>query len=127
MKDCKGFLFQCRLIFQNSPGSFPTDQKKITFILSQLTGRALEWAEARFASEDSLSCEFSDFVSEFSQVFNQESDQTIDSRALLNLRQGNSSVADFSINFRVKAAASGRNECALKSAYFKALNDNIKD
>uniref|UniRef100_A0A3Q2EEQ4 Reverse transcriptase/retrotransposon-derived protein RNase H-like domain-containing protein n=1 Tax=Cyprinodon variegatus TaxID=28743 RepID=A0A3Q2EEQ4_CYPVA len=45
MKDCKGFLFQCRLIFQNSPGSFPTDQKKITFILSQLTGRALEWPD----------------------------------------------------------------------------------
>uniref|UniRef100_A0A3Q2G680 Ty3 transposon capsid-like protein domain-containing protein n=1 Tax=Cyprinodon variegatus TaxID=28743 RepID=A0A3Q2G680_CYPVA len=127
MKDCKGFLFQCRLIFENSPGSFPTDQKKITFILSQLTGRALEWAEARFASEDSFRCDFPDFVSEFYQVFNQKSDQTIDSRALLNLRQGNSSVADFSINFRVKAAASRWNQCALKSAYFKALNDNIKD
>jgi len=127
MKDCKGFLFQCRLIFQNSPGSFPTDQKKITFILSQLTGRALEWAEARFASEESLSCHYTDFVSEFSQVFNQETDQTIDSRALLNLKQGNSSVADFSINFRVKAAASGWNQIALKSAYFLALNESIKD
>ena len=126
-KDCKGFLFQCRLIFENSPGSFPTDKKKITFILSQLTGRALEWAKARFSSETSFRQTFSEFVSEFSQVFNQDSDQTIDSRALLNLRQGNSSVADFSINFRVKAAASGWNECALKSAYFKALNDNIKD
>ena len=36
-------------------------------------------------------------------------------------------MAEFSIDFRVKAAASGWNECALKSAYFKALNDNIKD
>uniref|UniRef100_A0A3Q2EDW7 DUF4939 domain-containing protein n=1 Tax=Cyprinodon variegatus TaxID=28743 RepID=A0A3Q2EDW7_CYPVA len=48
MKDCKGFLFQCRLIFLNSPGSFSTDYKKITFILSQLTGRALEWAQASY-------------------------------------------------------------------------------
>uniref|UniRef100_A0A3Q2E1Z9 DUF4939 domain-containing protein n=1 Tax=Cyprinodon variegatus TaxID=28743 RepID=A0A3Q2E1Z9_CYPVA len=38
----------------NSPGSFPTDKKKITLILSQLTGRALEWAEARFTSESSF-------------------------------------------------------------------------
>jgi len=70
MKDCKGFLFQCRLIFKNSPGSFPTDYKKISFILSQLTSRALEWAQARFSSDESLSCQYSDFISEFSQVFN---------------------------------------------------------
>ena len=98
---------------------------KISLILSQLTGRALEWAEARFSSESSFSCTFSEFISEFSQVFNHDSDKTIDS--LLNLKQGNSTVAEFSIDFRVKAAASGWNECALKSAYFKALNDNIKD
>ena len=36
-------------------------------------------------------------------------------------------MAEFSIDFRVKAAASGWNECALKSAFFKALNENIKD
>ena len=126
-KECKGFLFQCRLLFEHSPGSFPNDRKKISFILSQLTGWALEWAEARFSSESSFSCTFSEFISEFSQVFNHDSYKTIDSRALLNLKQGNSTVAEFSIDFRVKAAASGWNECALKSAYFKALNDNIKD
>jgi len=127
LKDCRGFLFQCRLLFEHSPGSFPNDTKKISFILSQLTGRALEWAEARFSSESSFSCSFSEFISEFSQVFNHDSDKTIDSRALLDLKQGKSTVAEFSIDFRVKAAASGWNECALKSAYFKALNDNIKD
>jgi len=115
------------LIFQNSPGSFSTDHKKITFILSQLTGRALEWAQARFAADDSLNCYFSDFIAEFTQVFNQETDQTIDSRALFNLKQGNSSVAEFSINFRVKAAASGWNQSALKGAFFMALNEQIKD
>ena len=92
-----------------------------------MTGRALEWAQARFSSDESLSCQYSDFISEFSQVFNQETDQTVDSRALLKLRQGNSSVAEFSINFRVKAAASGWNQCALKTAFFEALNENIKD
>ena len=87
VKDCKGFLFQCRIIFLNSPGSFPTDHKKITFILSQLTGRALAWAQARFASDESLNCQYSEFISEFSQVFNQETDQTLDSRALFNIKQ----------------------------------------
>uniref|UniRef100_A0A3Q2DAW1 CCHC-type domain-containing protein n=1 Tax=Cyprinodon variegatus TaxID=28743 RepID=A0A3Q2DAW1_CYPVA len=127
MKDYKGFLFHCRLLFQNSPNSFSTDYKRITFILSQLTGRALEWAQARFSSDVSLNCSYSDFISEFSQVFNQETDQTIDSHALFSIKQGNSSVADFSINFRVKAAASGWNQSALKGAYFMALNENIKD
>uniref|UniRef100_A0A3Q2EC60 DUF4939 domain-containing protein n=1 Tax=Cyprinodon variegatus TaxID=28743 RepID=A0A3Q2EC60_CYPVA len=59
-KECKGYLFQCRLIFENSPGSFPTDKKMITFILSQLTGRALEWSEARFASEDKCGATWDD-------------------------------------------------------------------
>jgi len=36
-------------------------------------------------------------------------------------------VAEFSIDFRVKAAASGWNESSLKSAYFHTLDDSIKD
>ena len=36
-------------------------------------------------------------------------------------------MAEFSIDFRVKAAASGWGESALKSAYFHSLNESIKD
>uniref|UniRef100_A0A3Q2GBW8 Ty3 transposon capsid-like protein domain-containing protein n=1 Tax=Cyprinodon variegatus TaxID=28743 RepID=A0A3Q2GBW8_CYPVA len=92
--------------------SFPNDKRKIAFIISQLSGKALEWAEARFLSESSFSCTFEQFFKEFSQVFNQDSDQCTEYRGLLDLKQGNRTVADFSIDFQVKAAASGWNEPA---------------
>lgn len=36
-------------------------------------------------------------------------------------------MADFAIEFRIKAAASGWNTASLKSAYFDVLNESIKD
>uniref|UniRef100_A0A3Q2EAZ1 CCHC-type domain-containing protein n=1 Tax=Cyprinodon variegatus TaxID=28743 RepID=A0A3Q2EAZ1_CYPVA len=125
--ECKGFLFQCKLFFEDSPSSFPDDKKKIAFILSRLSGKALEWAEARFASESSLNCSFEEFVQEFMQVFYQVNVKYTESRGLLKLKQGNRTVADFSIDFRVKAAASRWNKSALKSAYVYAMNEAIKD
>uniref|UniRef100_A0A3B5KXT1 CCHC-type domain-containing protein n=1 Tax=Xiphophorus couchianus TaxID=32473 RepID=A0A3B5KXT1_9TELE len=124
---CRGFLFQCTIIFNHSPQSFLHDGRKISFILSHLSGKALEWAEARFPNSADYGYSFDDFLDEFKQAFNQDTDKTSDSRSLLELKQGRRSVAEFAIDFRIKAAASGWGQTALKSAYFHALNDSIKD
>uniref|UniRef100_A0A3B1K949 CCHC-type domain-containing protein n=1 Tax=Astyanax mexicanus TaxID=7994 RepID=A0A3B1K949_ASTMX len=39
---CSGFLLQCAVFFSNSPPT--TDNAKIGFIISRLSGKALEWA-----------------------------------------------------------------------------------
>ncbi len=44
--DCNGFLLQCSLALEMQPHRFPTERAKISFILSLLTGRALQWAES---------------------------------------------------------------------------------
>lgn len=43
---CRGFLFQCWLIFFQRSQAFATDQEKIYFVIGLLRGKALTWAEA---------------------------------------------------------------------------------
>uniref|UniRef100_A0AAR2L781 DUF4939 domain-containing protein n=1 Tax=Pygocentrus nattereri TaxID=42514 RepID=A0AAR2L781_PYGNA len=42
---CHGFLLQCSVYFENSPVN--SDSAKLSFIVSRLADRALEWATAK--------------------------------------------------------------------------------
>ncbi|XP_016317290.1 protein LDOC1L-like [Sinocyclocheilus anshuiensis] len=43
--ECNGFLLQCSLDLEMQPHLYTTDKAKIAFIISLLTGRALQCAE----------------------------------------------------------------------------------
>uniref|UniRef100_A0A3B4AIZ6 DUF4939 domain-containing protein n=1 Tax=Periophthalmus magnuspinnatus TaxID=409849 RepID=A0A3B4AIZ6_9GOBI len=62
---CRGFLFQCRSVFQQRPARFPTDAAKTRYVCGLLRGRALQWAEARFASSALDNTDFEIFLNEF--------------------------------------------------------------
>lgn len=43
---CKGFLLQCSMFVNQQPQLYPTEDSRVSFVCSLLTGRALDWATA---------------------------------------------------------------------------------
>lgn len=47
--DCQAFLVQCGLHFELQAAAYPTEQSKVAFIISHLSGRAEAWATAEWS------------------------------------------------------------------------------
>ena len=127
LSQCCGFITQCELIFRHNPSRFLSDDARIAFVVSLLTGRALDWAVATLNSDVSFSSDYSRFISEFRLVFDHPPDGTDSASKLHSISQGTRSVAEFAVEFRILAARSGWGEEALKSAFRRGLSDAIKD
>lgn len=67
------------------------------------------------------------FVREFQKVFNYSIKGGEAASWLLSLQQEQRSAADYSIDFRMIAAGSGWNDISLKEAFYRGLNETIKD
>ncbi|KAL0168962.1 hypothetical protein M9458_037184, partial [Cirrhinus mrigala] len=65
---CKGFLLQCSLFVNQQPHLYPTDEGKISFVCSLLTGRALDWATAVWRLDRPTFPSFAAFLQEFKGV-----------------------------------------------------------
>ncbi|XP_076862964.1 uncharacterized protein LOC143514995 [Brachyhypopomus gauderio] len=64
---CKGFLMQCGLYFTYRSSLSP--ERKIAYVLSRLTSKALEWGTALMKSESALLADYDAFVMELREVF----------------------------------------------------------
>uniref|UniRef100_A0A667WXZ9 CCHC-type domain-containing protein n=1 Tax=Myripristis murdjan TaxID=586833 RepID=A0A667WXZ9_9TELE len=124
---CRGFLLQCALVFRQRPQSFATDGARINYVIGLLRGRALSWAEAFSSSVDMQSLSYQDFEDQLKLVFDHPSHGGSASSRLLNLRQGNRSVADYSVDFWTLAVDAAWNGAALQAVFVKGLNEQIKD
>ena len=124
---CAGFITQCELVFRHNPSRFYSDDARIAFIVSLLTGRALEWAVASFSSDPRMSSDYDKFLSEFRLVFNHPPDGADSASRLHTLCQGSRSVAEYAVEFRILAAKSRWGGEALMSAFRRGLSDSIKD
>uniref|UniRef100_A0A3P9HCQ1 Gypsy retrotransposon integrase-like protein 1 n=1 Tax=Oryzias latipes TaxID=8090 RepID=A0A3P9HCQ1_ORYLA len=124
---CSGFLLQCQLIFQMAPRYYHSDQSKISLIVNSLRNKALRWAQAFLAAHPITHLPFDRFIGEFCLVFDQPRKQEEATRRLLSLRQGNRSVSNHIIDFRILAVEAGWPDVALKGIFYQSLNEKIKD
>ncbi|KAI2650240.1 Transposon Tf2-6 polyprotein [Labeo rohita] len=124
---CRGFITQCTLVFKLQPSCFPTESSKVAYVVTLLTGKALDWATALWDQQSPLTENSEAFISEMKRVFYHPASRGDANYHLLRLSQGTRSVSEFAIEFRTLATEAGWNSQALRAAIHNALSPEIKD
>uniref|UniRef100_A0A8C1MA50 Gypsy retrotransposon integrase-like protein 1 n=2 Tax=Cyprinus carpio TaxID=7962 RepID=A0A8C1MA50_CYPCA len=123
---CKGFLLQCSLFVEQQPMLYSTDNGKIAFVCSLLTGRALDWITAVWRTDGSSFSSFNDFLTRFREVFDHPKEGKSAGERLLELSQGKSSAAEYAMNFRTLAAQTTWVSDTLKVLFRKGLSHELQ-
>ncbi|KAK3522268.1 hypothetical protein QTP86_000392 [Hemibagrus guttatus] len=123
-EDCNGFLLQYSLVLEMQPHMFPTERSKVAFLITQLSSKALLWADSIWSQNHPVIQSYSSFVNHFKEVFGKPSWDSSISEELYNLKQGKMSVNEYALQFRTLAAKSGWNEQAGR-LHLAAYEDSI--
>ncbi len=123
---CKGFLMQCSMFVSQQPMLYPTDDSRIAFVCSLLTGRALEWATAVWRDDQSVFPTFTAFIQRFKEVFEHPAGGKEAGEQLISLRQGRGSAADYALSFRTLAAQTGWPDDPLKLHFRRGLSTELQ-
>ncbi|ROL54357.1 Coagulation factor IX [Anabarilius grahami] len=68
-EECNSFLLQCSLLLEMQLHMFPTEQSKVAFLITQLSGKALLWADSIWTQKHPAIQSYSSFVEHFKEVF----------------------------------------------------------
>lgn len=118
---CRTLLIDCSIHFELTPHAFCTDQSKIAFMISHLTGRAKAWASAEWARGSPLCSFLTDFQAALMRTFDPVTTDREKAQELSGLRQGSGSVCDYAICFHTLVAESGWNSTTLYDVFLKGL------
>ncbi len=121
---CRSFLAKCSLYISLQPSSFPTEESKVAFIITLLSGRAASWGTTVWEQRLPCCASFRSFSEELKKVFDHAASGREAARLLAELRQGDRTVTDYSIEFRTLAAECGWNSEAQWDMF---LYESIKD
>ncbi|KAL0159061.1 hypothetical protein M9458_047137, partial [Cirrhinus mrigala] len=122
--ECSGFLLRVNLFILMQPQQFSLENTKVAFLISLLTGKALQWAKAIWNSNNPIINSFEQFTKHFSEVFSTATDTLTTSDQLFRLQQA--SVNDYTLRFHMLVGASGWNKIALLCDYRQGLNPEIR-
>ena len=125
-EDCSGFLLQCSLVLEMQPHLYPTERSKVAFVISQLQGKALLWADSIWTQNNPVIQSYSSFIDHFREVFGRPAWDSSIGEKLYNLKQGKMSVNEYALQFRTLAATSGWNEQALLTTYRQGLEPRVR-
>ncbi len=105
---------------------YPTDDSRIAFVCSPLTGRALEWATVVWREDHSVFPSFSAFILRFKEVYEDPAGGKEAGEQLLSLCQGRSPVADYALSFRTLAAQTGWLDDPLRLHFRRRLSPELE-
>ncbi len=123
---CRAFLTRCAMHFSLQPRTFASESAKVAFVLTLLTGKAALWGTAVWERQDHCCTSFQTLADEMKRVFDRASSGREAARILAELRQGERSVSDYSIEFRTLAVECQWNEEAQWDMFLHGLADRIQ-
>ncbi len=69
-EQCRGFIRQVEIFFANQEEQFYSDEKKCAFLMSLLSGKAIDWATAVWETERLFRTSYKYFVQQLRDVLN---------------------------------------------------------
>ncbi len=119
-------LYPMFLLLWNATPTICEWESKGRFIISLLSGRALQWARSIWDSQSPITRSLDAFVTNFKEVFGTTALAISVHDKLFQLRQADMSIHDYTVGFRTLATTSGWNETALLSAFRHGLNPSLR-
>ncbi len=113
------------LFINQQPALYSTEEGRISFVCSLLTGSALEWMTAVWRGSRVPFRTFDEFLQRFREVFDHPRDGRSPDELLLTISQGRRSAAEYALAFRTLAAQTWT-EHPLKVHYRKGLNHDLQ-
>ncbi|KAK6314010.1 hypothetical protein J4Q44_G00154690 [Coregonus suidteri] len=122
---CQGFLLQLEL-YCSSVRPAPSDREHVSVLISCLSGKALEWANAVWREGRAALEDYREFAHLFRAVFDHPPEGRELGEQLVHLRQGIRTGQEFALEFRILAAGSGWNERALIKQFRCHLREDVR-
>ncbi len=126
LSNVEALFVKWRFFFANQEEQFYSDKKKCAFLMSMLSGKAIDWAAAVWETERLFRTSYKYFVQQLRDVFEYPAGGKDISTQLLHMSQGNRTAADYAIEFRTLAAQSGWNDISLKAVFRQSLNFDLQ-
>ncbi len=123
---CRAFLTKCSLFFSLQPLTFATEVSRVALVLTLLSGKAALWGTAVWENCHPCCSSFRSLSQEMRRVFDRALVGREAARMLADLRQGEQSVSDYSIQFRTLAVECEWNERAQWDMFLHGLADRIQ-
>ena len=121
------FVSQCQLHFMCKPMCFPDEQSKVAFVLSYLGGTASTWSIPLIERDDPLLYDYVSFKVAFKRLFDRHSFIQSADTALLNLRQGNTSLLTYISSFNRLITETNWPEDKRSTLFYRGLREELKD
>lgn len=123
----RSFMTQCQLQFLARPQAFLTGQAKITYIIANLGGEALEWASPIVDSQSTLLTDYNQFFLEFRGMFERRYTAQSLRTELLEIKQGNRALTTYITHFKRLVASTSWTDDTQATVFLHGLREELKD
>ncbi|XP_042548747.1 retrotransposon-like protein 1 [Dipodomys spectabilis] len=125
-REYREFIVLCQLILQTYPRMFYSDHLRVRYVISHLSGLALEWAQSLIQQNSPVLGDFPAFLEAMSEVFEYRHTLRVAEDAMFNIRQGNRCATDYINEFQSLVPTLRWPDEVLQAHLCQGLNEDIR-